>query len=70
MSTRFFSIERPWADRGCWVQLRRYVGSLWPQGSQCEAPVREGFLTCRHHAKYEATAQRVLRLSNQPKGNE
>jgi hypothetical protein len=52
-------IEKPnIADAGCWVQVRRYSGSLWAQYSACGHKNRKGFLTCTHHKALEGRARR------------
>ena len=60
-TSRYMGTEKPQPgyDGGCWVLIRRYTGSLLPQGSHCSKRPRPGKLTCAHHAKHEATAQRT-----------
>lgn len=69
-SERFLGIGPPdLTGGGCWVIVRRYVGSFRPQGSSCGCRPRPGCLTCRHHAWYEARAQ-GLRARAAAKGRE
>lgn len=44
---------------GCWALVRRHTGKLWAQSTSCGCKARPGMLTCRHHAKYESSAQKA-----------
>jgi hypothetical protein len=60
MSTRYMGVKKPGlSDKGCWVVVRGYSGSLFAQGGNCGCKPRPGHLTCRHHAQHETEAQRL-----------
>ena len=46
-------------DAGCWVQVRRYSGSLWPQYTACGNKNRHGFRCCWRHKAFELRATAV-----------
>jgi len=48
-------------DAGCWVLVRRYVGSLAAQHTHCGNRNRPGHRTCARHQAYEAAAQEIGR---------
>jgi hypothetical protein len=58
MSNRYMGVSKPGlTDKGCWVVVRVYTGSVWAQGVHCGCKPRPGTLTCRYHAEYETEAQ-------------
>ncbi len=60
----------PFSSSQCWVLLHGSSGSLWSQSVQCSVKTRDGFLTCRHHIKYETQAQNKTAWLLDPKAQE